>query len=335
MKILITAILVCFVSLVVSIQPCLSWTEYSNIRYMDLDGDLASEIIIEAKYGAGSNHYIEDMRIFKDKNPELELIFTVRTLDSYFGLDAPNSYNIVSEVKFTEQTPENKGVRDIIVTSKKIYFKDKDNKVIDKEEDLGVKVFAMYGSSYTVNKVSRSVDLDNNGKKELVVAQQHYETISKDIPSIAMGEIITVSTSGSKEIASFSMPDHMGELEFMSLNNDGFEQIVAWSYGGAHYTNIAIYGYKDSVLYKIFENGSACGVETDFEAEKPLIKIGRANWDKKGWCYADEPLWAVYKWNGRKFTYVRELSTAQEISENEEVNKFVDRVKEGINKKDE
>ena len=148
MKTLITAILVCFISLAVSIHPCLSWTEYFNIRYMDLDGDLAEEIIIESKHGAGSNHYIEDMRIFKDKYPELELIFAVRTLDSYFGLDAPNNYNIVSSVKFTEQTPENKGIRDIIVESKKAYFKDSDNKIIDKEEDLGTKIFKLNDNFY-------------------------------------------------------------------------------------------------------------------------------------------------------------------------------------------
>ncbi len=125
-----------------------AWTEYKNVRYMDMGGDLAGEIIIESKHGAGSNHYIEDMRIFKDNYPELALIFTIRTLDSYFGLEVPNNYNIVSDVKFTEQTPENKGVRDVVVTSKKVYFKDKENKVIDKEENLGSKIFEWNGKSY-------------------------------------------------------------------------------------------------------------------------------------------------------------------------------------------
>ena len=59
-----------------------SWTEYKNIRYMDLDGDLTEEIIIEAKHGAGSNHYLEDMRVFKDKYPELELIFSISAFKS-------------------------------------------------------------------------------------------------------------------------------------------------------------------------------------------------------------------------------------------------------------
>lgn len=125
-----------------------SWAEYKNVRYMDMDGDLADEIIVESKQGAGTNHYIEDMRIFKDNYPQLELIFSIKTLDSYFGLEAPNNYNIVSDVKFTEQTPENKGFRDIIVTSKKVCFKDKENKVFDREEALGTKVFKWDGKSY-------------------------------------------------------------------------------------------------------------------------------------------------------------------------------------------
>lgn len=129
-------------------EQVFAWTEYKNIKYLDLDGDLANEIIIESKHGAGSNHYIEDMRIFKDNYPQLELIFSIRSLDSYFGLEVPNNYNIVSDVRFTEQTPENKGVRDIIVASKRVYFKDEENKVIDKEEDLGAKVFKWNGKSY-------------------------------------------------------------------------------------------------------------------------------------------------------------------------------------------
>ncbi|MFY9402879.1 MAG: hypothetical protein WAQ07_05685 [Candidatus Omnitrophota bacterium] len=125
-----------------------SRTDYKNIRYLDFDGDLADEIIIESRHGAGLGHYIESMRIYKDSYPQLDLIFSIRTLDSYSGFKPPNNFDIVSGVKFTEQTPENKGIRDIIVTTKKIYFKDDDNKIIDKEEDLGVKVFKWNGKSY-------------------------------------------------------------------------------------------------------------------------------------------------------------------------------------------
>lgn len=154
MKILIIASLVSILIAYPFIQAYSSWTDYKNVHYMDLDGDLVNEIIIETKHGAGSNHYIEDMRIFKDKYPELELIFTVTTLDSYFGLEASNNYNIVSDVKFTEQTPENKGIRDIVVTAKKVYFKDKDNKIIDKKEGLRIRTFKWDGTNFVENKVT-------------------------------------------------------------------------------------------------------------------------------------------------------------------------------------
>lgn len=128
-------------------------TEYEPARYMDMDGDLADEIIVEARQGAGSNHYVEDMRIFKDESHELKLIFSIKTLDSSYGFEPSSPYNCneVSEVEFTEQNLKN-GTRDIIVKTKKIYFKDGENKVVDKEEDLGIKVFKWDGKSYVENK---------------------------------------------------------------------------------------------------------------------------------------------------------------------------------------
>lgn len=298
-----------------------SWTEYKDIRYLDLDGDLADEIIIESKHGAGTNHYLEDMRIFKDKYPELELIFTVRILDSYFGLKAPNNYNIVSGVKFTEQTPKNKGIRDIVVTTEKVYFKDRDNKIVDKEEDLGAKVFKWNGKSYTVHggiaekplypspkRVSADiksykVDLDNDGKKEIITTEGKIE---KDI-NFMIESIITVTSADKKHKDSFSMPERLEKIEFISLNRDGRKQIIAQSHSGMHYSNLAIYGYRDGALYKIFGNGSACGIETDFKADRPLIKIGVPNFEKEGWSYADEPLWEIYAWNRKTFVAEKRL----------------------------
>jgi len=128
-----------------------SWTEYEDVRYLDLDGDLTDEIIIESKHGAGIGHYIEEMRIFKDEYPHLRLIFEIRTLDEY-SLELPYCYATVSEVKFTEQTLENKGVREIIVKPRKIYYKDCKNKVVDKEEKLETKEFKWDGKNFIGRK---------------------------------------------------------------------------------------------------------------------------------------------------------------------------------------
>lgn len=136
-----------------------AWTEYKNIHYMDLDGDSANEIIIEAKHGAGSNHYIEDLRVFKDKYPELELIFAIRTLDSTYGFELSSPYNcdVISSVEFTEPTIQNNGVRDIVVKSKKISYKDDENRVIDKDEILGTKIFKWDGMKFIESNAQKTI----------------------------------------------------------------------------------------------------------------------------------------------------------------------------------
>ncbi|MDD4352802.1 MAG: hypothetical protein PHU71_07570 [Candidatus Gracilibacteria bacterium] len=129
-----------------------SWSEYKNIRYMDVDGELGGqdEIIIESKHGAGTGTYVEHMRIFKDDFPDLKLIFHIQTLESYFGPPEYN-YDEVSEVKFTEPSPKG-GSRDIAVHSKTIYYKDAEHKVVDREEDAGVKVFKWNGKKFVEDK---------------------------------------------------------------------------------------------------------------------------------------------------------------------------------------
>jgi|GEM_PF-959311 len=153
-------------------------------------------------------------------------------------------------------------------------------------------LFLLTSYGFAETKTYR-IDLNNDGKNEIITLTDNFDTQAEGL--------VTVFTPANKEIGSISMPDHLGKVEFISLNHDGIKQIIAYSYGGAHYTNIAIYGYNGKKLYKIFEDGSACDIETDFKADKPLIKLGRANWNKKGWCYADEPLWQIYTWNGKKF----------------------------------
>ncbi|MFH0763485.1 MAG: hypothetical protein V1927_00580 [Candidatus Omnitrophota bacterium] len=134
----LTAIL-CFHS------PAYAWTEYKNIRYVDLDGDSADEIVIESKHGAGYGHYIEDVRIFKDAYPALELMFTQRTLDSY-SVDEYN-YDVVSIVEFSEPNQKS-GIRDIMTKTEKKYYKDNEHKVFDRTEDLGTKIFKWDGVKF-------------------------------------------------------------------------------------------------------------------------------------------------------------------------------------------
>jgi len=176
------------------------------------------------------------------------------------------------------------------------------------------------------------VDLDNDGKKEIITTEGKIE---EDV-NFMIESIITVTSADRKHKDSFSMPERLEKIEFVSLNKDGRKQIVVHSHSGMHYTNIAVYGYEKGRLHKIFEDGSACGIDAYLDDSPPLIKVGRANWDAKvktedgkeiDWSYASEPLWQVYRWDGKEFVYDEKLSTAPEISENEEANRFVDKVK--------
>ena len=147
---LISVIFLCLVSSIYA-----SWTEYKDARYIDLDGDFLPEIIIESKQGVGLGHYVEIMRIFKedDKLEGLRRIFVITTLDSSFGgvLYKPD-FDVISEVEFTE--PDIKtGARDIIVKSRKIYYKD-ENKTIDKEMDLGTVIYKWDGENFKLAEKS-------------------------------------------------------------------------------------------------------------------------------------------------------------------------------------
>jgi hypothetical protein len=126
-------------------QLLFAWSEYKNTSHMDFDGDQSEELIIETKQGVGLGHYVEDMRIFKDDGSELKLIFEIKTVDEYF-IDG-NHFKILSDVTFSEPD-KTTGLRTIAIASKKIYFKDDENKVISKEESLGTKIFTWNGKTY-------------------------------------------------------------------------------------------------------------------------------------------------------------------------------------------
>jgi len=148
-------IIIIFILLCFCIPVQAFWSTNTNVRSdIDFDGDSIYEIIIETGHGAGSNHYIEDLRIYKDIYPELKLIFNIRTLDKTWGFEGDLvEYNadIVSKVNFTEANPDT-GYKGIIVESKKIYYKDPDfdHKDIDivREEDLGTKVYKWDGEKF-------------------------------------------------------------------------------------------------------------------------------------------------------------------------------------------
>jgi len=149
------------------------------------------------------------------------------------------------------------------------------------------------------------IDLDGDGKEEIIAVYQQFEIPENILPFEKEGTIAVYNSDG-EQIGRFSMPDRFDKIEFVSLNKDGVKQIVAWSSGGMHYTNLAIYGYKDNKLYKIFENGSGCAILTDFNSAPPKIKVGIPKFEEKGWSYADEPDWEIWAWGGKEFKRMSE-----------------------------
>jgi hypothetical protein len=129
-----------------------TWSEYKSVQYMDFDGDLVDEIIIKTAHGAGSGHYIENVRIFKDDGAEFELIFMETTLDSYFGYGTHNN-DTVTSIEFSEPNIES-GIRDIVTKTETRYYKDNDHEVFDRKEDLGAKVFRWDGAKFMEPTVS-------------------------------------------------------------------------------------------------------------------------------------------------------------------------------------
>jgi len=136
-------------------------------------------------------------------------------------------------------------------------------------------------------------DLNSDGRKETITAEDKFETQAQSI--------ITVLGMNNNLIGRFSVPYRLKKVEFVDLNKDGNKQIIAWSSNDVLYTEIAIYGYKDGRLYKIFEDGSPFGIKANFKSKPPAIKIGRMTLNKEGTSYSSVPEWEIWVWDGKEF----------------------------------
>ena len=161
------------------------------------------------------------------------------------------------------------------------------------------------------NNVVTKQDLNGDMSPEILLGFQAYSGPEVKVPSsfLVLGKekngefIIQYMVQGN---------DRFEKVELIDIDKDGFNEIVFWSGGGMHYTTLRIYKYADTNLECLFDNGSACGIDFEMTGGVPAIKVGRANWDKEGWCYADEPLWEVWMWNGEEFVIVKNKSSKKE-----------------------
>lgn len=191
-----------------------------------------------------------------------------------------------------------------------------------------VLVFALLlaSSSAIAEGVSRyQMDLDRDGRLETIVA----EVIYNDEPTfyIPLETKISIMKSDGSLAAESKVSNGYPEIKFVDLNSDGAKQVAVWTSGGAHYTNLNIFEYRNGKITELFSNGSACKVEANLETRRPTISVGRASRADPNWSYAfGKELWNVYSWNGKAFVFDAKKSTTKEITEAEEILAYTNAV---------
>jgi len=180
------------------------------------------------------------------------------------------------------------------------------------------------------NNVVIKQDLNGDMQPDILLGFQAYSGPKVKAPASFM-------VLGKEEKGKFILQhiiqgnDRFDKVELVDIDKDGSDEIVFWSGGGMHYTTLRIYRYNDAKLKCLFANGSACGIKFEPTGAIPAIRVGRANWDKEGWCYADEPLWEVWEWKGKRFQYNRPQSTTlQAASEQKETGGLLGKYEEMV-----
>lgn len=151
--------------------------------------------------------------------------------------------------------------------------------------------------------------------KDKAVQDKHPKVYKSDLDADAKNETITIEvipgsdnhtrisvvSRGNTEAASFTVPGIFDKLELIDLKEDGYKQLAVYSSGKDHYANLAIYGFKNSKLSKIFAAASNCGIDTDFSSVLSRIKVGRQRKIENSYSSTDIPEWDVWVWSGEKF----------------------------------
>jgi len=133
-------------------------------------------------------------------------------------------------------------------------------------------------------------DLNNDGKEETIRVEDRLDS---QAPAT-----ITVLTEDGDCLGSFSLPGRVLRAASFSLNKDKKEQIFAWSRDGYGYLTLTIYGLRGGSLYQLFKESSACGIDTDFDAQPPVIKVCVKEDAVHGAAGEGEEFWL---WDGEKF----------------------------------
>ena len=146
-------------------------------------------------------------------------------------------------------------------------------------------------------------DFDGDGKMATLVG---FQGRTIDEVGVPMSFVMIGEDTNGKFAPTFTLAgnDYFDKVELKDVDGDERDEIVFWSAGGAHHTDLDIYKYSKGKVRKIFSAGSACGI--DLLTGKPTtIRVGRPK-DEPGWCYGSQDfLYEVWQWDGEKFTINR------------------------------
>ncbi len=165
--------------------------------------------------------------------------------------------------------------------------------------------FVYEGQEYIVsekfNAENNSIeeqDIDGDGKKETISG---FQGLSNDDVRIPVAFLVI---SKDETVQTISGNSYFTKFELIDIDNDGYSEIVFWSAGGAHYTQVDIYKYSKGQIKSIFSRGSACGIDLKKDDGVYMIRVGQPIWDDPEWNYSKEPLWETWKWTEDRFSRV-------------------------------
>lgn len=146
-----------------------------------------------------------------------------------------------------------------------------------------------------VNKSSRiyKLDLDCDGKKEIISIQDNFDKNGESI--------ITIAKPDRSKIDSISFAGRFIRLEFIDLNVDGSKQIAVYSQKENNCTNLIIYRLNNNKLLTIFNTGSSYGIDTNFGSVLARISVAKPKYSEKNPSLSDTLEWERWVWVGERF----------------------------------
>ena len=186
------------------------------------------------------------------------------------------------------------------------------------------------GKTYTYKprlkdrKIIAEGNIDSESDKEVIIIFGAYEGNDKAKKPAYFLQVykFKADTMVYKKVKTIKLEDYPKEIILKDFNRNDSNELAVLCLRKRHYEHIYIYQFQQDDFNLIWDRGSYCGVEISFNTTESIIKVASSNFgaklkDKQGqeiyWCYAAEPLWEVYGWDGNTFIYREDLSTAKPL----------------------